>query len=238
MNFLEIGINFLKHLLQTNPERRFSIEEAANHHWLTGPKTPQLFPNSKKLPVSNALGNSSTTAKALYLQEGFFKFHRNIATTLSKHSETNENNSETSQTLNIFDPNSKNNGSKTIENSPNSTEIKHINQFMSPQHNRSRPILSNIYLESLARNQINLQENKKKETVFKEETGIFEEIKEIFQEISEKKPHYKKITSSIITNIDIIEGETGQTLKIFPNITATPSLQSLFLFEQQLTKDL
>lgn len=81
------------------------MQEAANHFWLIGPKSPSLTLN-----VSNTTKNS-------YFLEGFFKFKQNHASNLFKTKETNEQNREKSNYLHkLYDNCTKNNGSKNPVN--------------------------------------------------------------------------------------------------------------------------
>lgn len=171
--------------------------------------------------------SGSPTGKALYLQAGFFKFKRTIAGNLTKTSETNENNSEKSQNIHTFSPDLEN---KTTEN-------ENFIKFLSPQpQKRCSPALSNTSLESLAKNQINLLANERKQPVSKEKAVEFEEKKENLLKNKEKKPFYRKKCSSILSTNQKIEVENENILKIFPNMTTIMSLKSLFHFEQSQIK--
>lgn len=221
------GISFIKHLLKANPEKRFSIDEALNHHWLGSPK-PNLLLNIKGIPFK--VLKDSPSGKAIFLEPNFFQFKTSKTPNKEKKDFTNSimnssvmpNNERKINSL--FGPSN---------SPPKKTNTRNQNQIFNDIKRFSSPKTEYRKFSPMKKNKLSNENNDSGD----ENKDYFDENTKqtngnLINENDNKNVFYKKKNSSILVVNQRFDLESdNKILKNFPNMRSIDSTGSINGFD-------
>lgn len=218
-------------MLKANPEKRFSIDEALNHHWLGSPK-PNLLLNIKGIPFKSL--KDSPSGKAIFLEPNFFQFKMSKTPNKEKKDSTNSimnssvmpNNDRKINSL--FGPtNSPPKKTNTRNQNPILNDIK---RFSSPKMEYRK--FSPIKKHKLSNDNNNDSGDENKDYFDEKTTQTNGNLINEKSNNNNKNVFYKKKNSSILVINQRFDFESdNKILKNFPNIRSIDSAGSINGFD-------